>query len=128
MDGESSVTEMSAGGVLEREPDGFRLTYEESEEIGVAGVRTVLHVRDGCVTMERTGGMNTLMVMETGRRHMCEYDTGYGRTMIGVYAQEVRHRLTDDGGEVFLRYTLDFNAGLLAGHELHIAARESKRR
>ena len=58
------------GGTLEREQDGYLLTYEESEATGMAGVRTALHIRDDGVTMERTGAMNALLVLEAGKRHM----------------------------------------------------------
>ncbi|MFR1434153.1 MAG: DUF1934 domain-containing protein [Acutalibacteraceae bacterium] len=126
VDGESNVAELSTGGTLEREQDGYLLTYEESEATGMAGVRTALHIRDDGVTMERTGAMNALLVLEAGKRHMCEYDTGYGKLMMGVYTQEMNNHLAETGGELALRYTLDFNAGLAAAHELRVSVREIK--
>ena len=50
VDGESNVAELSTGGTLEREQDGYLLTYDESEATGMAGVRTALHIRDDGVT------------------------------------------------------------------------------
>ena len=104
VDGESNVAELSTGGTLEREQDGYLLTYDESEATGMAGVRTALHIRDDGVTMERTGAMNALLVLETGKRHLCEYDTGYGKLMMGVYTQELSNHLAETGGELALRY------------------------
>uniref|UniRef100_UPI003989134D DUF1934 domain-containing protein n=1 Tax=Anaeromassilibacillus sp. SJQ-1 TaxID=3375419 RepID=UPI003989134D len=36
------------------------------------------------VTLMRGAG-STRLVLENGKRHLCQYDTGYGNMMIGIF-------------------------------------------
>ena len=98
-DGESSSLELSTLGRMERTAGGYRLTYQESETTGMEGVTTSMLVNPTAITLERQGAMNSMMVLEKGRRTVCNYDTGYGSLLMGVYARDIRSNLADCGGE-----------------------------
>ncbi len=124
-DGESSALELSTAGQLERLSDGYSLTYEESETTGMQGITTTMTVKPSLVTLERRGKMHSLMVLEKGRRTMCNYETGYGSLMMGVYARDIRSSLTDQGGNLDLHYTLDINSSMASANEVHITVKQA---
>lgn len=121
--GDSEKIEMVTAGRMEEDGDGYRLTYEETEATGMAGVVTSLHVNEREVLLQHSGASNTLLVLEKGRRHLCSYETGYGSLMMGVYTRSIRTTLHRDGGELDLQYTMDINAGMTSTHDIHIAVR-----
>ena len=58
--------------------------------------------------------------MEKGRRHQCVYDTGYGEMMIGVLGNQISSTLTDKGGNIQFKYSLDINTSLASENEVYI--------
>ena len=112
--------ELSTYGQMCRDGDGYTLTYEESETTGMEGVTTSIFVTPSMVTLERRGTMNSLMVMEKGRRTMCNYDTGYGNLTMGIYANAITSNLTEHGGDFHFQYTLDINSGIASVHDVSV--------
>ncbi|MDD3833249.1 MAG: DUF1934 domain-containing protein, partial [Oscillospiraceae bacterium] len=104
--GESNELELSTTGQMERTGDGYKLTYQESETTGMEGVTTSLFINPTAITLERKGAMNTIMLLEKGRRTVCNYDTGFGSMMMGIYAKDIRTNLADGGGDFDFHYTM----------------------
>ena len=125
LDGESDTVELNTTGVMERTDRGFRLTYDESVSIGMEGVTTCLSVQPDLVTLERQGAMNSLLVLQKGKRTLCNYDTGYGCLTMGVYARAIHIGLADQGGTLDFHYTLDINAGIASSHDIYVTVREA---
>ena len=48
------------------------------------------------------------------------YGTEYGDCMIGISTNELRNGITGDGGEIYVRYTIDVNSGLMLTNEITI--------
>lgn len=123
VDGDSQAVEFSTEGTMENTAQGYRLTYAESEATGMEGVTTSMVVNPNSITLERVGSMNSLMILEKGRRTVCNYDTGYGNIMMGVYTSEIDSQLSDKGGEIYFHYTLDINSDMASAHDIFISVR-----
>ena len=103
------------------------ITYKEydSEENGKP-VTSVLKVEgNDKVTLMRGAG-STRLVLENGKRHLCQYDTGYGNMMIGIFTSQLHSSLTDEGGKLEVRYTLDINSNLSSSNEILITIKEAE--
>ncbi len=124
VDGERDTIELTTTGGMDPAEDGWRLTYEESAATGMEGVTTSILVRPDEVLLERTGNMNSLLVLQKGRRHQCSYETPYGALMLGVYTKELSSTLSRSGGDLRFAYTLDMNAGVASVHDVHISVKE----
>ena len=120
LDGESETVEMSTAGRMTPLPEGWQLTYAESEASGMPGVDTTLTVTPDCVTMTRSGRVQTQLVLERGRRHQCAYDTGFGVLQIGLFTDIVDSALSADGGSVYFSYTMDQNGRAISAHEVRV--------
>ena len=116
--------ELSTVGTMEHTQDGYRLIYQESETTGMEGVTTYMMVNPEAITLERRGRMNSLMVLEKGRRTICNYDTGYGSLMMGLYTSEIQTEMDNDGGEFYFHYTLDINSGMASSHDVHVSVKK----
>ncbi|MCI8441258.1 MAG: DUF1934 domain-containing protein [Provencibacterium sp.] len=121
VEGEEETVELLTVGNLYRKKDGYYLTYEETEATGFEGAKTTLHLEEGHrVTMQRSGPYRSHLIVEQGRRHQCCYETGYGELLIGVSGGAVSSTLTDEGGNLHFRYSLDVNTSLASENEVFI--------
>ena len=118
---ESDVIEMFTTGEYYRKGDSYYISYLESEATGFDGARTTLKVENqSSVTLSRTGKEMTQLIVQNGVRHQCNYDVGFGNMMIGVSGQTIRSTLTDDGGRLEFKYSLDINSLLASENEMLI--------
>ena len=71
------------------------------------------------------GNSSTRLILEKGKRHLCQYDTGYGTLMVGVFTSSFDSTLDASGGSLQVRYTLDINSALSSNNEILITVKEA---
>ena len=97
------------------------IEYEETEATGMEGSQMQLrYAPDGMVSVIRSGTFQTHLVVQKGKKHFCHYETPFGEFAVGVSAKWVRNELSDQGGKLALRYTVDANSTLLSDNEIQI--------
>ncbi len=123
---DSDKTTFTTVGTLEYKDGIYVLSYDESEMIGAKGVRSELSIyEDGTkMILARTGGMESRMTVEKGRRHNCLYNTPHGDFVIGIYGESIRVDIKSDGGSIYMSYNIDVNSGLLSKNILDIKVKE----
>ena len=117
---EPDVIEFITDGVLEEIPAGWRLSYEESALTGLEGVQTTFILEDGCVTLTRTGKLNSQMVFREGVPHESLYQMEFGALMLSVCASEICWNLTPAGGNVDLKYRIEIEQSAAGTVEYHL--------
>jgi len=127
-DDERDVTELFTYGRLKRgrgkNRDKYKITYEETEATGFEGTVTLNVDGSDMVMMNRTGDALSNLVIERGKKHHCHYGTPYGDFMVGVTADEIRTELDENGGDLYLKYTIDINSSYMSETEMHINIKE----
>lgn len=76
------------------------IAYDESELTGMEGSHTQVRFEmadPGLVTMMRSGSVNTILVFEEGKRHICSYQTQYMPFEICVFTKSVNNTLLENG-------------------------------
>ncbi|WP_283609067.1 DUF1934 domain-containing protein [Faecalispora anaeroviscerum] len=122
------VTLTTLGSYLTKGDTRFIVYKEYDPDHNNAAITSVLKV-DGSNTVSlMRGGGNTRLILEKGKRHQCQYDTGFGALMVGVFTSEVDSRLHDKGGELAVNYTLDINADLSSINEILITVKEAEQK
>jgi uncharacterized beta-barrel protein YwiB (DUF1934 family) len=122
------VIELITEGRYYNKEGSYFISYKESETTGFDGVTTTLKIDgDDCVTLTRSGPANSRLILEKGRRHLCQYDTGVGSLMVGVSSCRILSRLSDGGGELTFNYTLDINSNLVSQNEVYISVKEAQK-
>ena len=92
--------EMFSEGELYVTDERVIIAYDESELTGMEGSHTQVRFErnnDGLVTMMRNGNVNTILVFEAGKRHICTYQTPYMPFEICVFTKEVKNTLLENG-------------------------------
>ena len=116
---EPEVIELVTDGTLEEIVDGWKLCYEESELTGLAGVSTTFQIQGTTVTLIRTGKLNSQMVFEEGIPHDSLYEMEFGALMLTVCALQVKTNLSETGGTIDLKYSIEVEhnaAGMIDYH------------
>lgn len=124
-DGSTDSSELFTKGEFREHEGSFFIDYDESEATGFEGSHVQLRIGGGddTVTMTRTGKAFSSLIFENGKRHFCHYGTEYGDCMIGISTTDMRSEITSDGGEVYVKYTIDVNSGLMLTNEITIHVR-----
>jgi uncharacterized beta-barrel protein YwiB (DUF1934 family) len=116
---EPETVELITEGILEKEENGWKLTYEESDLTGLKGVTTTFQVEPGKVTLSRKGHLSSQMVFQEGQFHESLYQMDFGALMITVCANKVRYDITETGGTIDLSYAIEIEqtaAGYITYH------------
>ena len=120
-DGDNDTVEMTTVGTLSIADGRTSLSYDETAAIGVDGVTTTVNIENSQVSLQRSGSIGGRLLVEKGQRHLCHYDTAAGEIMIGVFGESVQHDISENGGRLYMRYTIDVNYGLVSRNELEIS-------
>ena len=118
-DQEPETIELVTEGVLQRQGEGWSLSYQETELTGLAGVTTTFQVEPGVITLARKGPLNSTMVFQEGAYHQSLYQMEFGALMITVCAQKVSYELSENGGFIDLLYAIEIEhtaAGTILYH------------
>lgn len=90
-------------------------------------IDAVVKVENGKkVSIIRYGERQSRLILEKDVRHQCHYRTVMGDIMMGVYTSKIEHNLTDDGGDIKVKYQLDFFADLVSDNEIHINVKKKE--
>lgn len=121
-EGDQDRVELMTTGSFFKKNDSYYILYEDSEATGFEGSRTVLKVdeRRRRVTLTRNGSTSSQLIIEEGRRHQCNYDTGYGSLIVGISCDHICSNLTEEGGDVDFGYSLDINTALTSENKVRV--------
>lgn len=123
---DADVIELFTTGQYYKKDGSYYISYEETEATGFEGSRTTVKVEDqDRVTVERSGNALSQLIVQRGVRHQCRYDMGYGDMTIGVSGSSIQSTLTDTGGSLSFKYSLDINSLLASENEMYIHIQES---
>ncbi len=104
----------------------YEISYEDTETTGFEGCITTV-TADGCrsASVVRDGYAGSVLVLETGKKHYCQYDTPFGTFQLGVSTQVIKNTLNSNG-RLYMKYSLDVNASYLSDNEIIITVMRDK--
>lgn len=121
---------LTTEGTLTVENGQVTIAYAETELTGMAGSTTTLRfdtANAGLVTMLRSGTVNTVLVFEQGKQHICAYRTPYMPIELCVRTYRVVNELLQDG-LLYLDYTVEIRGARLERNRftLEISAEDER--
>ena len=121
---EKSETELLTKARHSKENGWDIISYEDTSATGFEGSVTTIRVDDSRnASITRVGTANSVLSLEIGRKHFCQYGTPYGNLQIGVYTHEIRNTIAKDG-KLYLKDTLDLNSSYLSDNEIIMTVQE----
>lgn len=122
---EENIIEFTTEGMLDKKEDMISLFYDESEMLGCEEARSMLCILgEKQVVLERTGDIVSKLVIEAGKRNNCYYETPYGNMTIGIHGDYIENSLTENGGKLKMKYTLDSDLRPISTNMLEITVNE----
>ena len=126
VDGEKDVIELTTKGRYYKRRDALYLSYEEMDEDDMEPTMKTLLKIEGTdrVTMTRSGKRRQQLIIEKGERHQCHYDNGYADWIMGIQGYGIENTLTEKGGKLNFKYSMDINAMYASENEVNIIVKE----
>lgn len=120
-DDEKSEIELVTEGIFRQVKGGYEIEYEESETTGFENSVTVITcLGSGYASLTRSGAASSELVLEKDKKHHCYYETPFGSMMMGIYTKEIVNNITENGGDLLLRYTIDVNSAYVSDNEVYL--------
>ena len=119
LDQEPELIELMTEGTMAFTNGGWDISYEETDLTGLKGTTTTFRVEPGCITLTRTGPLNSQMIFREGVFHESLYQMEFGAMMITVCANRVDYEISEQGGVIDLTYAIDIEnttAGFIEYH------------
>lgn len=109
---EGGTFEMVTSAVFTAENGEIAFSWEESEATGMEGTQTTVSFREdepGSVAVARTGAVESVFVLEEGRRHVTAYETPVMPFEISVFTRRARNTVSPvtGKGEMFFDYIVE---------------------
>ncbi|MDR0222310.1 MAG: DUF1934 domain-containing protein [Oscillospiraceae bacterium] len=126
-DNARDITELFTRGRLKRgrATGNYTIIYEEGEDAGLGRNTVSFAVKgDDMVVMRRRGAAPADLIVEKGKKHHCHYGTPFGDFMVGIAADDIKGNLKENGGDLYLKYTIDVNSSLMSENEMFIDFKE----
>lgn len=125
IDNDSDVIEMSTVGALSEKDGKYLITYEERETLKTDNVKTLIKAEgENKITMIRSGGIDSRLVVEKGRRNTCYYSVPQGELVLGIFGEQIENTLSSNGGKLKMSYTIDIDNSVLSRNTVEITVRE----
>lgn len=118
--------ELYTEGRFYKKGDTYYVSYAESELTGMEGTTTTLKIdrESNVITMMRFGSNSTHLIFERGKKHLCCYETGYGALTVGVNSDYVNIDISEKGGKIAAKYTIDVNSRMVGQNDFNITITE----
>ena len=128
VDGESDKIEVITTGdyILKNGHRYIKYKEYDNDDPNIS-IDTVVKVEgDSKVSIIRMGDRPSRLILENGVRHQCHYNTVMGELMMGVFTSRINNTLKDSGGDIIVKYQLDFFSDLVSDNEFHINVKEKE--
>ena len=105
-DDEDAFELMTDGEYLQK--DGIStFSYIESMLTGQDGLLTTFDVEHDRVVLKRGDGLSGDMIFSENQKHHFLYDTPFGSVMLGIDTHSITKNMSDDGGNLEIRYDIE---------------------
>ncbi len=126
---DKEVIEMATVGTIRDNGSAYIIKYNEEQEPPDKPNKVTLMVMkdESSVELTRSGGVNSVLFIEKGNRHLCRYASEVGDMLIGVHGKDVEIALDERAcGSIAFKYDIDINSSVTSQNtvELCISQRQ----
>lgn len=123
-DKDSDVIEFTTLGKFGERDGKYMVVYEENQTLEGALVKTTLKTENNRIVMNRSGAIDSKLVIEKGRRNRCFYSIPQGELVLGIFGESIVNNLNKNGGDLSMCYTIDIDNGLISRNTVEISIKE----
>lgn len=124
-DSDSDVIEFTTLGKFGERDGKYMLVYQECQTVEGSPVKTTLKAESNeRIIMNRSGAIESRLVVEKGQRSKCFYSVPQGELVLGIFGESIQNNLHKKGGELSMSYTIDIDNGLISRNTVEITVKE----
>ncbi len=120
IEGQKDTTELVTEGEMSYRNGKYLLKYKEALSDDGCEASSLIKIDKDLITMTRTGGVNTQMIFECGKKHTSHYETPVGSFTIGIITNRLKSEVAENGGVIAIEYVLDINNASVVENHLEI--------
>ncbi len=125
LEDDTETVELTTVGKCGERNGEILLSYIEGELVGKKGVKTYLRYKaPDTVILQRSGEVESRMVIEKDGRHTCLYNAGYGDLLLDIIGKEVEFTKKNNGFRITMCYRIDAAGRPLSENKVEITVRE----
>lgn len=125
-DDDINSIEMIAVGKYQKTDNGAVAVYNETEESGLNTRVLLKYENNGKLIIERSGSLNSKMVIERGKRNQNFYRNAHSNFLMGIYGEHLFSELKNNGGFISAEYQIDINGAVISKNKIEISLKEAK--
>ncbi len=125
-DGTDTI-EMIAVGKYQKTDSGAVAVYNETEQDGSNSRVLLKYDNSGKLVIERTGSLNSKMVIERGKRNQNFYTTAHSNFLMGIYGESLFSELNNKNGFISAEYQIDIEGAVVSKNKIEITLKEAKK-
>ena len=108
---------------------GYKIIYNESAATGFEGSKTtVCCYGEERASVCRSGTTQSTLIIDKKKKQHCVYGTPYGELMMGIYTHSIINKLDKNGGDLYMKYTVDINSSYISDNEILILVRPAPKK
>lgn len=127
MDGEKENINIKTAGDISRVGDKVYITYKEYYDDNPEIFRTCIvkfEEKENIVTFIKNGAKGqTKLIWQKGQRHYCPYYIEYGMINVGIFTNDVKYELHENGSKLYIKYSIDVDGSSLGITEITVTAK-----
>lgn len=100
--------------------------FEEAEEGTKDVTRSTIKINREVVEVMKKGTANVHMIFERNKKNLTYYSTPFGNLLVGITAQKVNVKESEDNIDVEVDYSLDVNYEFLADCTINMNLKSKK--
>lgn len=121
------LLEMITTGSYQLKDGVYTITYSETEPNNSGSYKTTFTIDPNRkVTVVREGEISSHMIFEQGQKHLIYCDTDFGAMTIGVSADRIETKLSENGGDIEIVYSIEIDQSLASDNILKLNVRKTK--
>jgi uncharacterized beta-barrel protein YwiB (DUF1934 family) len=127
--GESDTIELTSPARFSVLKNGnYKIAYSETDLAGYDGAVTEITCGGETAMIKRKGSAEMRLCLDMKKMHYSVYKTSYGEFSLGVAARKIDVNLSENGGDVHLKYALSFDENPFTDNEIIINVKTEDRR
>ncbi len=122
VDGQSDQIELTTMGTMRDNGMAYVIRYTEEQEPPMAPVQVTVRIQkdESAVQITRTGGVESCLIVEKAKRNQCNYDTGFGNLLMGIYGRIIEMNIQEDNGSFTFGYDIDVNGAVTSKNTVNM--------
>ncbi len=111
-DEENTIELTTSASYAERNGKKYIKYREYDTDFGEPYISNIVKIESNKkITLVKNSGVKySQLILESGVRHQCMYQSAVGTLSIGIYTDWIQCELDENGGKVEIEYTIDFNS------------------